>query len=431
MKKLFILFRKDFSLCLKDRVGLLLLFVMPMFLTLVMIALQDASFEQVEEQKIPIAFVNDDQDLLGNAMQDSIAASDFFAPVSSIDNKPLTAAMAQRLVAEGRYQMGIVIPDHTTQTIKNKLLNIVKGQLPPDIFQVPDEIADANDRVLIFYDPTTKFSFKQATTSSLRSYINKAETAILFKTYANVLSAMTNQEVSDQNMNGDLIGLEESYASTITNGVVEKEIFPNSTQHNIPAWILFAMFFICIPMAGNIIEERDSGIYKRLKTMPLAAWQIVLSKVLIHVLFCIAIAIVLFVFGLYVVPLLGFHRLQFGNNFISIICFTIVVSFAATAYGYFISVISKSFNQAGVLGSISVMILAALGGLWVPIYIMPNMMRKISALSPLNWGMDGYYALFLREVSLGEIMAPVLKFVVFSIVFIVGSVYLQKRKNLG
>ena len=72
MKKLKVLFQKDFALCLKDRVGLALLFVMPIFLTLVMIALQDASFEQIEEQKIPIVFVNEDQDLLGNAMQDSI-----------------------------------------------------------------------------------------------------------------------------------------------------------------------------------------------------------------------------------------------------------------------------------------------------------------------------------------------------------------------
>ena len=386
MRKLLILFRKDFALCLKDRVGLLLLFVMPIFLTLVMIALQDASFEQVEEQKIPIVFVNEDQDLLGNAMQDSIAASDFFAPVSSLNNKLLSAATAQRLVAEGKYQMGIVIPSHTTQTIKNKLLNIVKEQLPPDIFQVPDKVADANDKVLIFYDPTTKFSFKQATTSSLRSYINKAETAILFKTYANVLSAMTNQAVSDKDMDGELIGLEEAYASTLTNGDVEKEIFPNSTQHNIPAWVLFAMFFICIPMAGNIIEERDSGIYKRLKTMPLSSWQIVLSKIFVHILFCVAIAFVLFLFGVFIIPLLGFHQLQFGHNLFSILVFTIVVSFAATAYGYFISVISKSFNQAGVLGSISVMILAALGGLWVPIYVMPNMMRKISAISPLKLG---------------------------------------------
>lgn len=430
MKRLLIIFKKDFILCLKDRVGLMLLFVMPIFLTLVMIALQDASFEQIEEQKIPIVFVNEDQDLLGNAMQDSIGTSDFFAPVSKLGNKILDASTAQQLVAEGKYQMGIVIPKHTTQTIKNKLLNIVKEQLPPDVFQVPDKVAGSNDKVLIFYDPTTKFSFKQATTSSLRSYINKAETAILFKTYANVLSAMTNQEVSDKNMDGDIIGLEEAYASTISNGEPAKEFFPNSTQHNIPAWVLFAMFFICIPMAGNIIEERETGIYKRLKTMPLSSWQIVLSKIFVHVLFCIAIAVVLFLFGMFIIPMLGFHPLQFGSNLISILLYTVVVSFAATAFGYFVAVISKSFNQAGVLGSISVMILAALGGLWVPIYVMPNMMRKISAISPMNWGMEGYYDLFLREASLGEILSPILKFVVFSVVFILGSVYLQKRKSL-
>ena len=40
--------------------------------------------------------------------------------------------------------------------------------------------------------------------------------------------------------------------------------------------------------------------------------------------------------------------------------------------------------------------LVAMGRIWVPSYVMPEVMRNISAFSPLNWSLEGFYKLFLR-----------------------------------
>ncbi len=39
----------------------------------------------------------------------------------------------------------------------------------------------------------------------------------------------------------------------------EIDVISNSVQHNVPAWSIFAMFFIVIPIAGNMIREREDG----------------------------------------------------------------------------------------------------------------------------------------------------------------------------
>ena len=43
---------------------------------------------------------------------------------------------------------------------------------------------------------------------------------------------------------------------------------PNATQHNIPAWTIFAMFFIVISLGSNVVREKLNGSFIRLKTLP-------------------------------------------------------------------------------------------------------------------------------------------------------------------
>jgi ABC-2 type transport system permease protein len=45
-------------------------------------------------------------------------------------------------------------------------------------------------------------------------------------------------------------------------------LIPNATQHNVPAWTIFAMFFIVMSLGGSVVREKVSGSFIRLKTMP-------------------------------------------------------------------------------------------------------------------------------------------------------------------
>ncbi|HEY4154745.1 MAG TPA: ABC transporter permease, partial [Puia sp.] len=94
---------------------------------------------------------------------------------------------------------------------------------------------------------------------------------------------------------------------------------------------------------------------------------------------------------------------------------TLATALAATGYGVLVGTLASTEQQGAIMGSLSILLLSALGGIWVPTYVMPESMRSISAFSPLNWSLDGYYKLFLRGSGAWAILADAMKLVIFSI----------------
>ena len=92
---------------------------------------------------------------------------------------------------------------------------------------------------------------------------------------------------------------------------------------------------------------------------------------------------------------------------------TMATAFAATGYGVLVGTLASTEHQAAIMGSLSILLLSALGGIWVPSYVMPEVMRNISTYSPLNWALAGFYKLFLRGAGVGEILIDAIKLFIF------------------
>src|SRR5699024_8642540 len=76
---------------------------------------------------------------------------------------------------------------------------------------------------------------------------------------------------------------------------------------------------------------------------------------------------------------------------------------AAIGLGILLGTLFFTQEQAAPFGAILVILLAATGGVWIPVFAMPGAMRHLAAFSPMNWGLEAYYVLFLRNGSLAEI----------------------------
>jgi ABC-2 type transport system permease protein len=114
---------------------------------------------------------------------------------------------------------------------------------------------------------------------------------------------------------------------------------------------------------------------------------------------------------------MGLPSLYIGPHKLAILIMGISIGLAATGYGVLVGTISTTHEQAATFGSISVIILAALGGLWVPVFMMPRAMQVISSFSPLNWGLQGFYRIFLH----GEGVSGVIKYGIWLILFFLAS----------
>ena len=135
--------------------------------------------------------------------------------------------------------------------------------------------------------------------------------------------------------------------------------------------------------------------------------------------------------GLVFLPMLGLPLLQLGNSYSGVILVAIGCSAAAAGFGVLVGTLAKTPQQGAILGSLSILLLSAIGGIWVPSYIMPEIMRVISQLSPLNWGLDGFYALFLRGEGLSDILPQFIKLFVFFLVCLTLASVINKMKKYG
>jgi ABC-2 type transport system permease protein len=219
---------------------------------------------------------------------------------------------------------------------------------------------------------------------------------------------------------GEIIAIDESYAQS---GMAK--IIPNSTQHNVPAWSMFAIFFIVISLAGNMIREREIGCFNRLMTMPCSFHQYVLSKVGVYLSVCLLQLTLIILTGMYMIPMLGLPALKLGHSLSALAAISVSSSLAAIGYGLAIGSIARTNQQASIFGAVSVVILAAIGGVWIPTFIMPHFMQIVSKVSPLNWGLNGFNDIFVRDSGLIEVLPCFLA----SILFFFITMLISYRRN--
>jgi ABC-2 type transport system permease protein len=193
-----------------------------------------------------------------------------------------------------------------------------------------------------------------------------------------------------------------------------KTVIPNSVQHNVPAWTLFAMFFIVIPFASAMIKEREEGSLARLLTMPCSYGHILVSKVLVYLVICMLQFGLILLMGVYLFPWVGLPALIIGNRLPALVVIAFAAALAAIGYGIVVGTIARTHQQAAIFASISVVILAAVGGIWVPVFIMPPLLREISVASPLNWGLNGFYDILVRNAGFCDVWSYGLYLLLFS-----------------
>jgi ABC-2 type transport system permease protein len=91
--------------------------------------------------------------------------------------------------------------------------------------------------------------------------------------------------------------------------------------------------------------------------------------------------------------------------------------------------IAKSQEQSAPFGATFVVILAALGGVWVPVFAMPKFMQTLSNLSPMNWGLEAFYGVFLRNADFSQLLPQISLLFLFFLVTLVVSMVYNTRKN--
>ncbi len=406
---------------LRDKGGLIIMFIMPMAMITLMALIQDAPFRDYQEMKIPLLLVNNDNGNLGSTIDSGLYNSKIF----EITKLSLSTKEVKQKVKSGDYNIAIIIPENASDLLNSKVSHFVTKKLNEaglsDSLKIDESKLTAELSLEILFSPDTKKSFKSSIISSLKQSTSKIETQTLLKLFNKELKLPDNG--GNEKMK-DFVDLKE--INTVETTVEELKL--NSVQHNVPAWTIFGMFFIVISMSGSIIKERDEGSYTRILTMPGSYITVLIGKISAYLGICLIQCVLMLMVGLYILPNMGLPVLIIGNSIWAITIVAVSAGLAATGYGILIGTIFKTHQQASTFGAVSVVILAALGGIWVPVFVMPEYIRMMSEFSPLFWGLSAFHKLFLNGGDIQSVLPNVLKLLVFCFINL-GIAYFYNKNH--
>lgn len=420
MKKLGASIVKEFLLLINDKVGLLLMYLMPVLLVFIITLVQDSTFKLVNENKLELLIINDDKGVLGDTLVAQLKRSGSFG-IST--EKDLSVQEIQQRLLDGDELIAVHIPSEFSEGLISKATNISVGMLQEF------ELADSSDLkkesetlpLTMYYDPVLQESFRFSILSTLHTYVGVLENRLMVE---QLYIAMGYTEVPEN--------MEEQFASNHLD-IVEKsanrsshEVIPNSAQHNVPAWSIFAMFFMVISLGGNIVKERLSGSFIRLQTIPASFSLVLISKMITYGFVALTQLTLIFALGKFVFPLLGLPALSLPSNLLGLLVVSLLSALSAISFAMLVGTYAKTQEQANGFGAISIIILAAIGGIWVPSFVMPSYLQTIGQLSPLHWCLEGYYTLFLKGGD-WYLLSPSLLFLIIFILACQIGVYIKLR----
>jgi len=416
---------KEFLLLKRDLGGLIILFVMPLVLVITVTLIQDSTFKTVTDSKIPILLVDNDKGSVSKTVFENLEKSNLFSVVTQIDNQTITEDVARENVYKGKFQLAIVIPKDLSTDLQAKVDQNVEKIVSS--LGLTDSVAQQENKVIkekevkLYFDPAVQMSFKNAVMSSIDKMISQIETKSIYTTFQNQLGE------------GNTSFEQKSFISfkEIIPKINNKEVLPNSVQHNVPAWTLFAIFFIVIPLSINIVKEKTQGTFVRLRTNPVSSLIVFIGKTATYSIICMIQFYMMVAVAIFLFPHIGLPPLNIEGHLFLMSIVALFSGFAAIGFGILLGTIASTQEQSAPFGATSVIILAAIGGVWVPVFAMPKIMQFIAKSSPMNWGLEAFYDVLLRNVSLLEIIPKIsLLFLFFIITTSIALLYDKKKRTV-
>ena len=204
---------------------------------------------------------------------------------------------------------------------------------------------------------------------------------------------------------------------------------PSAVQQSVPAWLVFSMFFIVIPISNTFISERGQGTLMRLKSMNVSRLSLIVGK-MVPYLFINAIQVLIMIaIGVTVVPLFGGTALTLGSSPAGLALIAAAVSFSAIALALLIASVARTTEQATTIGGVLNIIFGALGGIMVPTFVMPRFMQELANLSPMAWGLEGFLDIFLRDGGVADVFPESLALLLFGALVLALTVIILRRQR--
>ncbi len=409
------LVRKDLILFLSDRRALLVNLVLPILIATFFGYLFGGSGPS-KGGTIDVALVQQDTGEVGAKIAAALKA-DTTLRITEMD-----AAQARQAVAKGSQKAAIVIPagfgeaagsalfgagkkpsiDVLYDPSQQAVLPMVKGMLTQQVMQVVSAEMFGGKTGQAFTDKSMKEIEQGAATDPDNAALK--DLLVSVKKFQERPQAKVQPAGGAQAPKGGLSVPFTTSDQQVSSGKLQQGY--NGYAHSFAGMGVQFILFLGVDMGIGILLARRSGIWSRLLAAPVTLTTVLLARaasaaIISLGLLCVMFGFAVAVFGVHITNPVGFLGVA--------VCFALLTA----SFGLLIAAFGKTPEAARGIAVFATLIMVMLGGAWVPSFMFPEWVQKVTVAVPTRWAIDGLDAMTWRGLGMdaaGVAMAAELGF---------------------
>jgi ABC-2 type transport system permease protein len=416
------LVRKDLLLFFGDRKAVVVGILVPIVLASFFGYLFGGQKGSAEMSKVPLLVVDQDGSDISRGLTAQLSGD------KNLDVKPSTLDAAREAVRKGQATAAIVIPKDFghdagralfTAAAKPQLgvlydpshnveLGMVKGILAGAVMQTVSKemFTGSGGREMVNEsianveaDPQIPANVRKP----LRDLLSSVKELNERQDERRTAVAAGQAEVS-----GGLTMPYETREEAITSG---QNVEYNGYAHAFAGMGVQFILFMGLDVGIALLTLRQTGLWQRLRAAPLSRTMLLGSRTVSASLMAGFILAVLF----------SFARVVFGvrilGSFAGFVGVCAAFSLMTAAFGLMVAALGETPEATRGYSIMATLFMVMLGGAWVPTFIFPAWLQKLTVVIPTRWAMDGLDSMTWRGLGFSSALTPIVALLFFALLF--------------
>jgi ABC-type multidrug transport system permease subunit len=409
------LVRKDLQLFLVDRRALLMSFAVPIAIGSFFGYVLGGQGNQ-GSAKIPVLSVDQDSSAISREIVNRLSRE------KALEVKPASVEQARAAVRKGSATVAVMIPPNFGQDAGRAFFGPAQKPEIAVLFDPSHAAERAMVAGILTGDVMQAVSKEMFTGQSGREVV-KDSLALLERTQdlpqadkqplEDLLRSVDrwNRQVDQGAGAGLPEGLTIPYTTREEAVTARQNTRYNGYAHAFAGMVVQFVLFLGIDVGVGLLQQRQRGLWKRLRAAPLSRGVLIGSRAASAAILAFFVVQVNFLFA----------RLIFGVRVEGSIAGFLGVSAAlalmTAGFGMLVAAIGKTPEATRSLAIFATLIVVMLGGAWIPMFLFPQWLQKLTVVVPTRWAMDGLEAMTWRGLGIQAAVVPMAVLLLFAVVF--------------
>ena len=185
----------------------------------------------------------------------------------------------------------------------------------------------------------------------------------------------------------------------------------NGYAHSFAGMGIQFLLFAAIDLGMGILLERERGIWKRFRSAPLSRFTLLAARGTSGTIITLLTLVVSFAFAMIVFGV-RIHGSVLGFAAVAVAC-----SIMAATFGLLVAAIGSTAAATRRVATFAVLIMVMLGGAWVPSFVFPAWLQRLTVVVPARWAVDGLDAMTWRGLDMRAALMPTVVLLGFAVLF--------------